>query len=907
MLPMFVMLAGATGDATPLSINAPRTDGPVSHCNASSHCSELAPAAFTENSVCLVRVTGGDCETQASDWGWFDTTKAAAPELVKCLKRAKFWRRSCGASATAFVAVFVSEKAPVERYACTQHGCCREAYCGGNGPPPDAARGASAYGHGEAREMPMLSCYLEHYPDLDKAFCNKSIPQSDPLRRCDWSQVLDHYVKFGRQEARKIKCESRGGGAAASLPEPKETLEVNAPLESLTDGKRPAFAVSPAATIVYGALVPDPSRGCLPRASIRHADVYLQARTSVSDRFVLQDTIELLNRMTEAFPSARYYAKVDCDATISDRKRLEAILMATDAGYWGSCDNTMLRFGPKVSRRQARGRRRKSTAPYAQGGFYVLSSRVIKRVIAQALTIANAPDDGFSLVEGNEDAMVGAACSQLGVPLTCSGGLVASFGNATARSLVVHPTYPKCKLREQGMDIREMDIVVTACSSSCDKLPIFRQVLAAGDLRLRRVYLYEKCGRARRCRVVLQQLLSTLAPGENVRTKTLPNVGRCDHTYAHFMSSQYDDLADAIFFVKDTWMLSKWSPALSPPSLASQLSVYGFACGGPLYLDNPDVISRYLPTKVYKAGSADNRLAGTQESFAVFKGGTTTWEDFQLQIKLEPHDETAMGELHVQVHSACDLVAKTKRGTSSPSVRIRFGDKEHQTEPAEQTLCAQYSESVAFRGIVSEMLQMPLNFAVQHDASDDDEPHQQDTSLGELSYSLETLRHRYSESTVAALTNVKSGMLNFSVSLLHAHPVCYGGVFTVQRHLVRSHPQSFYKQLASLLSRGDNIMEGHLAERTWARMFAQINRAWCPSQGDGGKHMVVGRCDACRYTPELDDFCPPHMRDNIRGCNKLVNKSMSVPAAKTPAVATVSEPAAPEPSDESQSDESQSD
>ena len=50
-----------------------------------------------------------------------------------------------------------------------------------------------------------------------------------------------------------------------------------------------------------------------------------------------------------------------------------------------------------------------------------------------------------------------------------------------------------------------------------------------------------------------------------------------------FSNWEDDDLADAIFFVKDTWMLSKWSPALSPPSLASQLSVYGFACGGPLY------------------------------------------------------------------------------------------------------------------------------------------------------------------------------------------------------------------------------------------------------------------------------------------------------------------------------------
>ena len=55
----------------------------------------------------------------------------------------------------------------------------------------------------------------------------------------------------------------------------RKTLMVDAPLESLTDGKRPAFAVRPAATIVYGALVPNPSSGCLPRVLCRAQPVRL--------------------------------------------------------------------------------------------------------------------------------------------------------------------------------------------------------------------------------------------------------------------------------------------------------------------------------------------------------------------------------------------------------------------------------------------------------------------------------------------------------------------------------------------------------------------------------------------------------------------------------------------------------
>ena len=53
---------------------------------------------------------------------------------------------------------------------------------------------------------------------------------------------------------------------------------------------------------------------------------------------------------------------------------------------------------------------------------------------------------------------------------------------------------------------------------------------------------------------------------------------------------------------------------------------------------------------------------GGQQSFADFKGNTTTWEDFQLQIKLKPHDETAMGELHVHCVRGCTCNATSLVG-----------------------------------------------------------------------------------------------------------------------------------------------------------------------------------------------------------------------------------------------------
>lgn len=194
------------------------------------------------------------------------------------------------------------------------------------------------------------------------------------------------------------------------------------------------------------------------------------------------------------------------------------------------------------------------------------------------------------------------------------------------------------------------------------------------------------------------------------------------------------------------------------------------------------------------------------------------------------------------------------------------------------TLCAKFRtpEEFIFRGIVSDLLMFPLRFVVEHD---DDDGIEGRPMLGELSYSLDPLRHHYHVSESMALTHVRAGVLNFSISLAHVHPVCYGGGFAVQRHLVRSHPQAFYKRLTSALSRGDNIMEGHLTERTWARMFTQVNRVWCPEEGDG-RQPVRGRCEACRFHAELDDFCPSHLRDSISGCERRMSHNHTKRQAK---------------------------
>ena len=50
-------------------------------------------------------------------------------------------------------------------------------------------------------------------------------------------------------------------------------------------------------------------------------------------------------------------------------------------------------------------------------------------------------------------------------------------------------------------------------------------------------------------------------------------------------------------------------------------------------------------------------------------------------------------------------------------------------------------------------------------------------------------------------------------------PVCYGGMFGVKKKLLLNQPYEVWEKVANSLERGDNIIEGHYTERTWAGML----------------------------------------------------------------------------------------
>jgi hypothetical protein len=52
-------------------------------------------------------------------------------------------------------------------------------------------------------------------------------------------------------------------------------------------------------------------------------------------------------------------------------------------------------------------------------------------------------------------------------------------------------------------------------------------------------------------------------------------------------------------------------------------------------------------------------------------------------------------------------------------------------------------------------------------------------------------------------------------------PVCYGGSFMTSMSTIRKVKVSIWEKMLRLLSRGDNIEEGHYMERTWAAILSQ--------------------------------------------------------------------------------------
>ena len=119
-----------------------------------------------------------------------------------------------------------------------------------------------------------------------------------------------------------------------------------------------------------------------------------------------------------------------------------------------------------------------------------------------------------------------------------------------------------------------MEIVLAYCSAPLDWLvDAVRAIRADGSSHLAAIHIMSKCD--------MTPDTSRL-PAEITHVRSLPNLGRCDHTFAHYLAERYDTLPAAILFLKDTALderasLRAYDPFQLVESLAA--SPIGFICG----------------------------------------------------------------------------------------------------------------------------------------------------------------------------------------------------------------------------------------------------------------------------------------------------------------------------------------
>jgi hypothetical protein len=75
-------------------------------------------------------------------------------------------------------------------------------------------------------------------------------------------------------------------------------------------------------------------------------------------------------------------------------------------------------------------------------------------------------------------------------------------------------------------------------------------------------------------------------------------------------------------------------------------------------------------------------------------------------------------------------------------------------------------------------------------------------------------------STSTSTTTPNDARASSSSSSSAIVPVCYGGNFLFLTQQLRHVPQQVFQRMTTSLARGNNIVEGHYAERTWARLLS---------------------------------------------------------------------------------------
>lgn len=127
------------------------------------------------------------------------------------------------------------------------------------------------------------------------------------------------------------------------------------------------------------------------------------------------------------------------------------------------------------------------------------------------------------------------------------------------------------------------EVAISHCAHQVDWLTSIFDAINASTLRLTRVTVYLKCNRDASAKQLIEQDVAAALKGKaRSSIQVLPNVGRCDHTWAYHLERHYTTLADVVIFLKDS-TYSNWNTELrrlilKPRIVVEYVKRSGYGC-----------------------------------------------------------------------------------------------------------------------------------------------------------------------------------------------------------------------------------------------------------------------------------------------------------------------------------------
>ena len=377
---------------------------------------------------------------------------------------------------------------------------------------------------------------------------------------------------------------------------------------------------------------------------------------------------------------------------------------------------------------------------------------------------------------------------------------------------------------DPSTSLLDAELIVSHCSRPLDWLSNVTSMLRGCGARVRAVHVYTKCNRS--------HTIGWLP--EYARSVELPNVGRCDHTYAYHLASRNlkQPPPPLTFFMKDTSMAGsdKVFVSIMVPlcaQVANARRPIGFGCG------------RYPLDKVpLRRKQQMNQVVGedvplpTPHAYLVSDWHHTAslgafrvprYEKEHDQAKYDPakYDQAEDEKEHDQANDS----SLSNASASAARRRHRHGDGPSPTDARRGWQVTQQHERTDLTstrdGPSPTDARRGWQVTQQHERTDLTREASAFKSVHRplrlwLARLLSTLTPQYfatREERMRAQAFVNQVLRRPLV------PVCYGGSFVAARASIEAVPHAIWVALERSLARGDNIEEGHYAERSWAALL----------------------------------------------------------------------------------------